>query len=66
MNNPKQISVLYELYEFKANEMSLNYSDRIKLINVFISEFLKFEEYESAAYFKDRKIDMYYFIEYGD
>ena len=33
MNNPKQISVLYELYEFKANEMSLNYSDRLLMFS---------------------------------
>lgn len=59
MNNRKQITILYEFYKTKANEMGLNYLDRIKLINVFILEFIKFEEYESAAYFKYKKIDMY-------
>ena len=59
MNNPNQINALYELYKHKAKEMSLDYINRIRLINVFISEFVKFEEYETAEFFKKEKIDMY-------
>lgn len=59
MNNSKQISVLYQLYKSKVKEMSLDYNKSIKLMNVFISEFIKFEEYETAAYFKRKKINMY-------
>ncbi len=59
MNNPNQINALYELYKFKAEEMSLDYVNRIKLMNVFITEFIKFEEYETAAFFKKEKIGMY-------
>jgi hypothetical protein len=59
MNNPNQINALYELYKHKAEEMSLDYMNRIKLMNVFISEFVKFEEYETAEFFKREKIGMY-------
>lgn len=59
MNSLKQIGALYQLYKFKVKEMSLDYINSIKLMNVFISEFIKFEEYETAAYFKKKKINMY-------
>ena len=59
MNDKKQIKALYEHYKLNVQNMSLNYRNRIKLINVFILEFIKFEEYETAAYFKKKKISMY-------
>lgn len=54
-NNRDKVEALYELYKFKAKEMSLDYYNNIKFINVFIVEFVKYEEYEAAAYFKKVK-----------
>lgn len=45
MNSIEQTRVLFELYKFKVDEMNLEHVGRIKLINVFIGEFIKFEEY---------------------
>lgn len=59
MNSIEHTRVLFELYKFKVDEMNLEHVGRIKLINVFIDEFIKFEEYETASFFKCEKNKIY-------
>lgn len=55
----KKIEALFLLYDKRVNEMNLDYRGRIKLINIFIEDLIRFEEYEVVQAFKDRKFLMW-------
>lgn len=55
----KKIEALFLLYDKKVHDGKLNYKGRIALINIFISDLIRFEEYEVAQAFKERKFRKY-------
>ena len=55
----KKIEALFLLYDKKVHDGKLNYIGRIRLINIFISDLIRFEEYEVAQAFRERKFRKY-------
>lgn len=54
-----KIKALYLLYDKFVHDRKLNYRQKQKLINVWISKLINHEEYELAEAFKQRKIRMW-------
>lgn len=52
----KRIKAVFLLYDKFTHESKLNYFQRQRLINIWISKFIRYEEYELAEAFKQRKI----------
>jgi hypothetical protein len=50
-----KIKVMFLWFDNKVYKMKLDYKHRIKLYNLFIHKFIRFEEYEMAIAFKERK-----------
>lgn len=51
----KKIEALFLLYDKRVDEMKLDHKGKIKLINIFIDDLIRFEEYEVVQAFRDRK-----------
>ena len=56
----RKIEALFLLYDKKVYDNRLNYLSKIKLINVFIEDLIRFEEYEVVLAFKDKKFNLYF------
>ncbi len=54
-----KIKALFLLFDKYVWDYRLNYFQKQKLINIWISKFVDHEEYEVAAAFKQRKIKMW-------
>jgi hypothetical protein len=55
----KKVEALFLLYDKRVHDNRLNYKSRIRLINIFIDDLIKFEEYEVILAFKERKFRKY-------
>lgn len=55
----KKIEALFLLYDKRVHDNKLDYFGRIKLMNIFIIDLIRFEEYEVVVAFKERKFRKY-------
>lgn len=55
----KKIEALFLLYDKRVHENKLNYKGRVRLMNIFIDDLIRFEEYEVVLAFKERKFRKY-------
>lgn len=55
----KKIEALFLLYDKRVHDSKLDYYGRIKLMNIFIVDLIRFEEYEVVSAFKERKFRKY-------
>lgn len=51
----KKIEALFLLYDKRVHDGNFNYIERTKLLNVFMINLIKHEEYEIVQAFKERK-----------
>ncbi len=55
----KKIEALFLLYDKRVHDGNFNYAGRTRLLNVFMSNLIKHEEYEVVQAFKERKFRKY-------
>jgi hypothetical protein len=55
----KKVEALFLLYDKRVHDSKLNYIGRIRLMNIFIDDLIRFEEYEVVLAFKERKFRKY-------
>lgn len=55
----KKVEALFLLYDKRVHDSNLDYYGRIKLMNIFIIDLIRFEEYEVVSAFKERKFRKY-------
>lgn len=54
----KKIKALLLWFEYKSQDLSLSYSEKIQLLDNIIKNMIESEWYEVASFFKNIKVDL--------